>query len=90
MAFAMTFSLSNGMIVNAAESNGDEELKVEYVDSFDGIVEKSLHTVSAGELEHEFGLQQNNTPDVSVSEENCIGEFQSGIRQWKWNKCIFF
>lgn len=78
MAFAMTFSLSNGMIVNAEESNGDEELKVEYVDSFDGIVEKSLHTVSAGELEHEFGLQQNNTPDVSISEENCIGEFQSG------------
>lgn len=78
MAVAMTVSLSNGMTVKAAENNDIEDLKVEYVDSFDGIVEKGLHIVSAEELMHEFDMQQTMIlPDIAVLDEYCIGDFQS-------------
>lgn len=78
MAVTMTVSLANGMTVMATENNNVEELKVEYVDSFDGIVEKALHTVSAEELTHDFKMQQTTIlPEKTVSDEHCIGIFQS-------------
>ena len=78
MAFMMSLSLlGSTMDVHAAENNAEAGLNVEFVETLDGIEEEALTTVSAEELFHGDGLQQNNITNFSVSEDDCIGNFQS-------------
>lgn len=79
MTLLATNLLGNQFIVHAEENDAGSELDVEFVDSLDGIEDEALQTVFAADLLHENKLQQDNNLTVSVSEQDCIGEFSSNM-----------
>lgn len=81
MAAAMSVSLMmpiyQNSIAYAAEDDAETALNVDFVDSLDGITERALHTVSARELTHDSEMKQNTLIDISISEDDLVGEFHS-------------
>lgn len=70
-------SFDNEVKVSAAENDVETGLNVKFVDTLDGIAEEAIHTVSVAELSHEHNMQTNTPLDISISEEECMGEFPS-------------
>lgn len=44
---------------------------------WDEIAEEAIHTVSVGELPHEHNMQTNTPLDISISEDEYMGEVAS-------------
>lgn len=79
LAAFMSISLISGSIsVKAEETAAESDLNVEVVDSLDGVEKESLVTVSAEELSHEYNLEQDISSNFTITEEDSLGEFQSG------------
>jgi len=78
-ATVMSITLLGGSVTVKAEENGTEQkLNVEFVDSLEGVEKEALVTVSAEELSHDYEMQQNVSPNFTLTEEDFLGEFQPG------------
>lgn len=76
---AMTFTMSLGNVISvfSAEDDTATGLNVEFVDTLDGITDEAIRTVPVAELTHDSNMQLSIPADISVSEEDCMGEFPS-------------
>lgn len=77
-AFMSISLISSSVSVKAEETVTESGLNVEFVDSLEGVEKESLITVSAEELSHEYNLEQNISSNFTITEEDSLGEFQSG------------
>jgi len=77
LVMLMIFSCGNDMVVYA-EENTEVGLEVEYADSLDEVVGKSLHEVSVDELSSDYEMEQKDHPGLNISAIDAMTEMQSG------------
>ena len=76
MILQLVVPCENGMVVHAEEST-EAGLEVEYADSLDEVVGKSLHEVSVDELSHDDEMVQKGHYELNASAIDDMMELQS-------------